>query len=596
MKKILKNYFNYFLYFYRYLRYRIFVSFSLSFIKGVLDGFGLAMFIPLLKLSSSSQNVSESSEMGNLSFLPEFLEKIGISLTITTALLIILSFFCLKGVITFIEGIMRVKYQQLFIREIRLTNIQLLNSYSFSEFVKSDAGKIQNTFSAEVNRVAMAYGSYFKSIEYGVLVLVYVSFAFASNTEFALIVAVGGVLTNFIFKWLFRKTKMLSRKYTNRAHNFQSLLIQHVANFKYLKASGLNYFYGNKLKNNINQLEEIQRNLGVVDATLMALREPLTILVVVIAILFQVNYYNADIGLIILSLIFLYRALTFLMAMQENWNKFLSVSGSMENMTEFTSELRNNKEKNGIVKFETFENKISLENIYFKYNNTTVIDGIDLNISKNETIAIIGESGSGKSTLMNILSGLLIPSNGQLLIDGIDISELDINSYRKRIGYIAQEAPIFNDTIFNNVTFWSEKSSDNLQKFHEAIRKASLSEFVNSLDDKEDEYLGNNGINISGGQKQRLSIARELYKDVDFLFMDEATSALDGETEAAIQSNIDLLKGRYTILMIAHRLSTIKNADKIILLKNGKIEAFGTFEELLKTSPTFVRMIKLQEF
>jgi subfamily B ATP-binding cassette protein MsbA len=594
IKQLAKNNFQYLYYFYSFLRYRIFIAFSLSLLKGVLDGFGLAMFIPLLKMSSANQGEIESDGLGNLSFLPKFLESIGITLNITNALLIILTFFCLKGIVTFIEGYIRVTYQQSFMRDIRVTNIQLLNTYKFSEFVKSDVGKIQNTFSAEVARVNIAYTSYFKTIEYGVLVLVYVTFAFAANMQFALIVAVGGVLTNFLFKWLFKKTKKLSVKYTRIAHNFQSLLIQNVANFKYLKASGLNYFYGNKLKTNINQLEDVQRRLGIVGSILQAMREPITILVVVIAILIQVIYFNVDIGLIILSLIFLYRALTFLMALQEQWNRFLGVSGSMDNMTEFTRELRKNKEKNGSLKFNSFKNKISLRNIYFNYDETSIIKSLNLEIFKNETIAIIGESGSGKSTLMSILSGLLIPARGEMLVDGENISEFDLNSFRSRIGYIAQEAPVFNDTVFNNITFWADKTPDNIEKFKVAIRKAALYDFVSSLQGKEDEILGNNGINISGGQKQRLSIARELYKDVDFLFMDEATSALDGETEAAIQSNIDQLKGQYTIVIIAHRLATIKNADRIILLEGGGISAEGSFESLQATSKLFQKMTRLQ--
>jgi len=594
IKNIIKNNFQYFFYFYSYLRYRVFIALSLSFLIGVLDGFGLAMFIPLLKMSDPTSASIAGDDLGNLSFLPEFLTSIGITLNITNALFVILMFFCLKGIVAFIEGVIRVTYQQLFIREIRLNNIQLLNTYRFSEFVKSDVGKVQNTFSGEVDRVNLAYRSYFKAIEYGILVMVYVAFAFTANAKFALIVALGGILTNLLFKRLFRKTKSLSYRYTKSAHNFQSLLIQHVANFKYLKASGLNHFYGNKLKSNINQLEDVQRSLGIVDSTLKALREPLTILVVVIAILIQVTYFNADIGLIILSLIFLYRALTFLMALQEHWNKFLGVSGSMDNMTEFTRELRKNIEKNGSLKFNSFKNKISLRNVYFNYDETGVIKGLNLEIFKNETIAIIGESGSGKSTLMNVLSGLLIPTRGEMLVDGENISEFDLNSFRSRIGYIAQEAPVFNDTVFNNITFWAEKTPVNIEKFNGAIRKAALYDFVSSLQDKEDEILGNNGINISGGQKQRLSIARELYKDVDFLFMDEATSALDGETEAAIQSNIDQLRGQYTIVIIAHRLATIKNADRIVLLKNGNINAIGNFQELLKTSDDFRQMTELQ--
>ena len=595
IKQLIKDNFQYFFYFYRYLRYRIFVAFGLSFTKGLLDGFGLAMFIPLLKMSSDQPEAdSGSDELGNLSFLPETLESMGINMTLVNVLLIILFFFCLKGVVAFVEGYAQVVYQQRFMREIRISNINLLNSFNFRSFVKSDVGKIQNTFSGEVERVNVAYRSYFKSIEYGVLVLVYVLMAFSANAKFALIVAVGGVLSNLLFKWLFAKTKQLSKKYTVSAHNFQGLLIQLVSTYKYLKATGRNKFYGEKLKSNITNLEYLQRNIGIVDSLLRALREPVTIFVVVVGILIQITYFNPEIGLIILSLLFLYRSLTFLMALQEQWNRFLGVSGSLENMNAFTAELKSDRERNGKLPFPAFKDRIQLENVQFKYDSTIVLNGLDLEICKNETIAIVGESGSGKSTLMNMLSGLLLPTKGRMLIDGVDIQEIDQYAYRKRIGYIAQEAPIFNDTIFNNVTFWAEKTPETMERFHRAIRKAAIADFVNKLPLAEDEYLGNNGINISGGQKQRLSIAREMYKDVDFLFMDEATSALDGETEKEIQKNMDELKGEYTILMIAHRLATIKNADRIVLLQDGKVEAMGTFQELVATSPRFEEMVRLQ--
>jgi subfamily B ATP-binding cassette protein MsbA len=599
IKNFIKNSFQYFYYFYGYLRYKIFISFSLSFTKGVLDGFGLAMFIPLLKMTNTSSdtanvNAGTGGGLGNLSFLPQFFESIGITLNIFNVLIIIIVFFSLKGIIAFIEGYTQIIYQQLFIRKIRISNIDLLNSYQFNEFVKSDAGKIQNTFSGEVERVNLAYKSYFKAIEYSVLVLVYVILAFSANAEFAILVAVGGVLSNFSFTWLFNKTKKLSKTYTKSAHGFQNLLIQQVATYKYLKATGLNRIFGKKLKRNISEIEDLQRNIGIVDSSLRALREPVTIFIVAIAILIEVTYFNSDIGLIILSLLFLYRALTFLMAMQEHWNRFLSVSGSLENMTNFTQELKRNVEHNGAINFSAFRDSIKLKELYFNYEATEILPNINLEIKKNETIAIVGESGSGKTTLMNVLAGLLLPTSGKMLVDGVDIMNLDIYTYRHRIGYISQEANMFNDTVYNNVTFWAEKNNENKIKFDIAIKKAAIYDFVYGLPNKEDEFIGNNGINISGGQKQRLSIARELYKEVDFLFMDEATSALDGETEKAIKSNIDKLKGQYTIIIIAHRLSTIKNADRIILLKDGKIDSIGSFQHLLETSKDFERMIDLQ--
>lgn len=197
---------------------------------------------------------------------------------------------------------------------------------------------------------------------------------------------------------------------------------------------------------------------------------------------------------------------------------------------------------------------------------------------------------------MNILTGLIIPEKGKLQIDGIDYKDLDLYSLRNNIGFISQESPTFSDTIFNNITFWDEPSELNKKRFLFAIKKASIFDYIMQLPDRENTFIGNNGINLSGGQKQRIAIARELYKKVDLLFMDEATSALDGETEASIQKNIEELHGEYTIVMIAHRLSTIKNADRIILLKNGQISASGSFNELMQSSPEFQNMINLQEF
>lgn len=593
IKQKIKNNFSYFFYFYSYLRHRIFIALSLSLLVGLLDGFGLAMFIPLLQMLDG--NTTETGEeLGSLDFIPQFMESIGIGFTVTSVLILILIFFSLKGAVQFIQGYVSVIYQQFFMREIRVTNINLINSFKFSEFVKTDSGRIQNTFSGEVEKVNMAYKTFIAVSQYAALITVYLVLAFVSNWTFAIMVAIGGAATNFIFKYLYSKTKDLSRKVTVQAHHFQGLLIQFVAFFKYLKATGLNTFFGSKLINKITHIEYLQRRIGILGSLLNGLREPLTILVVVVVIIVQVRILEAQLGTVILSLLFLYRALTFLMVLQEQWNRFLSVSGSLENMEDFIGELKAGVEKNGENKFEKFNDKVALNNVSFYYGDNCVINSLNLTINKYETLAIIGESGSGKSTLLNILSGLFPPNKGEVLIDGIPLTSLDLDSYKKKIGYIAQEAPIFSDTIYNNVTFWAEKTPKNFSKFERAIKQASIYDFIMQLPDKEEELLGSNGINISGGQKQRLSIARELYKDVDFLFMDEATSALDAETEVAIQNNIDELKGVYTIVIIAHRLSTVKNADRIVLMSNGEIQAMGSFQELMEESETFKRMIQLQ--
>ena len=320
------------------------------------------------------------------------------------------------------------------------------------------------------------------------------------------------------------------------------------------------------------------------------------ILVVAGVIFIQVNLYGDSLGSIILSLLFLYRALSFVMAMQKQWNGFLGHSGALDQMVEFRDELRNSQESFGEVVVDKFSRDIELRNVSFSYDDLTVLKGVDLTIEKNESIAVVGESGSGKTTLINILCGLIRPSFGTISLDGNNYEGLYLPSLQKRIGYITQEPVIFSDTIFNNVTFWSKKTPEILFRFQEALKKASIYDFVKSLKNTEETILGTSGINLSGGQKQRLSIARELFKNVDILILDEATSALDTETEKEIQASIDVLRGEYTLIVVAHRLSTIRNVDRVLLLSEGEIKEQGTFDELYIDSERFKRMVSSQNY
>ena len=594
IKRIIKKNFESFAYFYSYLRYRIFILVVLSIFIGVLDGFGLMMFLPLLQMVDGSSSV-DSDSLGNMRFLVDFLENSGISLTLFTVLGTMAFFFFAKGFVQYFAGIYRVNIREWFIRNLRVKNIFGLNKLTYKYFVVSDVGRIQNTLTGEIDRVSGAYFNYTKAFESFVLVVVYMGFAFYGDAQFALLVSVGGVLTNFLYKSLYKETKGYSRMLTEENNAFQSLVIQNVGNYKYLKATGSLDKYGRKLKEAVLKIRDSQRRIGKLDALLSAGREPLLVTIVVAAIYIQTTFLGADLAPILMSLFFFYRALNALIQMQLRWNKFLSVSGSLENMVGFEKELSENKEIQGKKNLEHGIEKIELSNIWFYYGNTPVLSNISLEIKKHETIAFVGESGSGKTTLVNIVAGLLPPSKGKYRINSESSQNLNMSEFQEKIGYITQDPVIFGDTLFNNITFWGDNNESNKEKFWKAIKQASILDFVLDLPEQEDTVLGNNGVNLSGGQRQRISIARELYKDVEILILDEATSALDSETEKAIQNNIDQLKGDYTLLIVAHRISTIKNADRIVVMKKGEITNIGGFKELVDSSSYFGRLVALQE-
>jgi len=594
IKKLLKKYFKSLAYFYSHLKYRIFVVISFSILIGVLDGFGLTMFLPLLQMVNDSSAIDPDS-LGKLKFLVDFIEDMGISLNLLSILGLMTIFFLGKGLIQYISGIYQVNVQQWFIKKMRIQNIRGLNRLAYKYFVISDVGRLQNTLTGEVTKVALAYISYFTALQYGVLVMVYMGFAFFIDMQFAILVTVGGVLTNFLYKNLYKNTKGFSRTLTGENSVFQGLIIQNVANYKYLKATGSLNKYEKKLEESILKIEVSNRKIGKLDALLTSGREPILIGVVVLVIYIQTTFLGSELGPILISLIFFYRALNYLMQMQVRWNKYLSVSGSLENVQLFGIELKENKEVQGTISLNESIEKIELKDAYFYYNQSPVLKNISLDIHKHETIAFVGESGSGKTTLVNIIAGLLPIEKGTYKINNINVKDINVRSLQEKIGYITQDPVIFNDTIFNNITFWGEETNSNKDLFWNAVKQAEIFDFVNELPEKENTVLGNNGVNLSGGQRQRISIARELFKNIEILILDEATSALDSETEKAIQKNIEELKGNYTILIVAHRISTIKNADRIMIINNGEIDMFGTFNELQMKSPYFKKLVDLQE-
>ena len=219
-----------------------------------------------------------------------------------------------------------------------------------------------------------------------------------------------------------------------------------------------------------------------------------------------------------------------------------------------------------------FEDKINVRDLTYFYPNTEnpVLHKVSLEIKKGETIALVGASGAGKTTLADIMLGVLEPQIVEVTIDGVSIYE-NMENWHTQLGYIPQTIYLSDDTIKNNVAFGvaAEKIDENAVK--EALRKAQLLEFIETLDDGMDTFVGDRGIRLSGGQRQRIGIARALYHDPEILVLDEATSALDQETENAVMESIENLKGSKTMIIIAHRLTTIRNADKVYEVKNAEV-------------------------
>ena len=241
-----------------------------------------------------------------------------------------------------------------------------------------------------------------------------------------------------------------------------------------------------------------------------------------------------------------------------------------------------------------FKSNIKFENVSFKYENEKIIDNINFEIKKGQTIALVGQSGSGKSTIANLIPRFYDVSEGKISIDGINIKKINKNNLRGLIGLVSQDSILFNDTIINNIKL--SKSETELDDIINSATIANADDFIKKFEKKYETNVGDGGGKLSGGQKQRISIARAVFRNPPIMILDEATSSLDSESEKLVQQALEKLMKNRTSLVIAHRLSTIQKADLILVISEGKIIEKGTHNELIGKNGTYSKLIKLQSF
>ncbi len=266
---------------------------------------------------------------------------------------------------------------------------------------------------------------------------------------------------------------------------------------------------------------------------------------------------------------------------------------SIERIDKILNTNINIKEVEKPIQIPEFKNEIEFRNVSFKYNDQWVLRHINLVIPKGKTVALVGQSGSGKSTLVDLIPRYYDVQEGEVFIDGINVRNLGIHSLRQLIGNVNQEAILFNDTFYNNITFGVDYATK--EDVERAARIANAYDFIMESEHQFDTNIGDRGNKLSGGQRQRISIARAILKNPPILILDEATSALDTESERLVQNALERLMSTRTTVAIAHRLSTIKYADEICVLHEGRIVERGTHDELIKKSGYYKKLHDMQE-
>jgi len=460
---------------------------------------------------------------------------------------------------------------------------QLIDSHHSGKFIAN----LTNDVDMLVNLVSTAILNLFKD---SLTLIGLLTVMFYQNWKLSLVAMTMIPLASFAAKTLGKRIGKVTTEQMNFAAILNSYLVEIFKNHKLTKIFQMENFEEERADKFINNVKEKARKIAIIFTRASPIMEFLTGIMIAIMI-----YYSAK--LISINELEVSNFFSFLAAMMLAYQPVRSlatlnvaiqqgISGAKRVLPIIDelpkiSEIKNAKEL--IVK----DGSVNFHKVSFNYpkNNQEILRSIELNIPGKKMTALVGHSGAGKSTILNLIPRLYDVNNGDIKIDNQSIYELTLISLRRNISMVSQETTLFDDSIWNNISY--AKKNATREEVLEAAKFSFCDEFINNLPEKFETVIGENGVRLSGGEKQRISIARALIKKSPIILLDEATSSLDAETESKIQKAIDHLTRGRTTIVIAHRLSTIVNADKIYVIDSGQIIGAGTHDELIASSKTY---------
>lgn len=577
---------------------RMYLVFGLGVLAAFAEGIGIVMLLPLVQ---SLDQVDGEAVTGVGAWLNTVLEWLGLGDSTLAILLLIAGFFLLKGLFLFLAYGYTAYLKGRLLRELKGRLYDAYSRMRLQHYVSRDTGHFVNVINKQIGDFVGAFNAMINLGKDLVMVTVYVVAALFVAWRFGVMAIILGVLLFAAFQRLNVYMRALSRAAAAESGNLSKLMIQSLQAFKYLAATGQGASMRKKTMTSIRWLTGLFIRMELAKAFTKAVREPLAVISILAILMVQMLWLGQPVGPILVSILLFYRGLSGVLSLQTHWQGALSTIGGVEMVRDEFAIQDRQREPDGAHEIGPLTSGIELRDVHFAYNEgqSDVLAGISLVIPARASVALVGESGSGKSTLVDILTLMLKPREGQVLIDGTPGEVVRLSSWRQQIGFVSQETVVFDDTVANNICLWQGdfKSDPFLfERIREAARQAHVAHVIESLPEGYETRVGDRGVRLSGGQRQRLFLARELFKRPNLLILDEATSALDSESEQAIQRSIDALKGKMTIIMIAHRLATIRNVDTVFVIHNGRVVEQGSYDILRDDGQTrFAQMIAMQK-
>ena len=541
----------------------------LTFIAALLETIGLAAFIPIIEFFTGEQVVGFNNFLNILN-----LENLDKKNSIYFFILFLFLIFIIKNL--FLACFYFYESRFIFQAKTNLIN-RIFKNYLFQNYsfhINNNSSKLISNLTIETDIFANSLSFLINIAVEMILLTIILTFIFYLNPILSILLLLFAIIYLLsVHKILKKRTQKIGGDRVEVDAKRQKTLQQSFDGIKEIIVFDNREFFVKYFNNLINEIRRFITKFTYINKIQKIFIEMFVIISMILFITFLVyNGYEtakitAYIGIYLLAIIKVIPSINKIVS-AGNYLQYAAKSASILNdELKIKNQIFNETHSKDKIKFES---NIKLQEVSFKYSKKMILDNVNIELKKNNFIGVVGNTGSGKSTLSNLLLGLFKPSLGKISSDGQDIFK-NIKSYQSLIGYVPQNIFLLDDTIKNNIAFGVEKEKISDQKILEVIKLSSLEKFIDKLPNKINQFVGEKGVRISGGEKQRIGIARALFRNPSILILDEPTSALDSDTELKIINELLLLKKNTTVFLITHKAENLKEADQIFKVENSKL-------------------------
>jgi len=555
----------------------------LGFISGLLEGIGINALIPLFAFITGNADTGSD-------FISQTIEKLFLFFHINFSLKYLLIFislsFVLKAVALILFSYVNIKIITDYEEKTRNKLLQKTLQADWLYLLKQKLGHLETTLVIDIANSA----TLLKQI--GLIIMVLTSLLMYTLVAFNISLVItsatlvlGGILFLF-FKPFIYQTKITAQRLVGLNRQIAHYVNENITGLKTIKSIRAEDTVVKMGREYFNKLKKIRVKIFLLKEITSNLLQPISLIFVCVIFAFSYKLFNFNFASLLTVIYLTQKVFFYFQQLQINLHKASEMVPFARSVLDQEAKIKEHKEiTSGSASFK-FYNVLEFRGVNFSYNiERDILSDVSFSIKKGEMLGLIGPSGAGKTTVVDLILRLLTPTNGAILLDEQNIQQIKIEEWRKNIGYVSQDIFLMNDTIANNIRFYDTSITDGDIK--KAVKMANIDEFIQNCPEKFNTIVGERGVQLSAGQRQRIVIARVLARQPKILILDEATSALDNESEVKIQQVIKNLKGKITVLVVAHRLSTIINADTLLALDKGKIVETGRPQELLQDTKSY---------